>query len=38
LEFTFSLVNGFLLGALVLAILVYLEFWWKNQEVGKLIH
>ena len=35
-ESGWSFVKGFLLGNLVLAALVYLDYWWKRQEQGKV--
>ena len=29
-DFAYSLLKGFLLGNFVLAILIYLELWWKR--------
>ena len=29
--------KGFILGNCVLALLVYLELWWKRQEHGKML-
>lgn len=37
MEFVLSVSRGFILGALVLAVLLYLEHWWKKQEVEKLL-
>ena len=34
-EIAWSLFKGFLLGNGVLALLIYLEFWWKRQENAK---
>lgn len=36
-EMLWSLAKGFILGNCVLALLVYLEFWWKQQEHGKML-
>jgi hypothetical protein len=35
--FVYSLVKGFILGNVVLAILRYLEDWWTRQEQGKML-
>ena len=36
-DFVCSLFKGFVVGNLVLAVLIYLEIWWKRQEHRKML-